>query len=222
MKINNKPVDILAIQYNPHLADECTVIFKYTKWSQDKHSYPIDIQEQNGDVYWEALKSVQANCPEISGHISFKEIRSLIQNDHISYHFVPKKFIIFQGVKWEGISHFIPVIEVYLSSDINNNNNNNKPQIEEFKNSLINYFYGDKNEIDLPVETSLAKSIKYTTGKELVIRFSTHPEDKYSFSPVPIEEIVNALKGSFGRYFKQYIENKYTVYKNNILLTRRN
>jgi hypothetical protein len=137
------------------------------------------------------------NVNKISEHISLKEICSLVQNS-------------------VAFTQFAPIIEVYLSTE------NNKLQVEKFKNSLINYFYNNKNEIELPVETSLADSIKYTANEELIIRFSTHPEDEYSFSPVPIEIIVDALKNSFGRHFKRYIENKYTVYKNGVLLTRRN
>jgi hypothetical protein len=77
----------------------------------------------------------------------------------------------------------------------------------------------------LPINTSLVSSCQYVhdaNDEHLLINFSTHPEDTYVFQGIKLDILKEALEAkSFGRYFKQYIENKYTVYKNGELLTKR-
>ena len=113
-------------------------------------------------------------------------------------------------------------------------------KIMKFKSNLLlnasplsHYNTSRHFRFDLPINSSLLSSCHYTYNEldefglpapigDLVINFSTHPEDTYIFQDVKLDTLKEALEASsFGRYFKQHIENKYTVYKNGKLLTER-
>jgi len=77
--------------------------------------------------------------------------------------------------------------------------------------------------IKLPIKSSMIYSCSYDfTYEYLDIRFSTHPQNYYSFRGLRLKDLKLAVEAkSFGRHFKVNIENKFTVYKNGELLTER-